>query len=265
RHDFSWCRSDSYNSLAMVMMQRSENPDFLNTVNPFIQALIPSDQFRIGWSGEDFQAVVSQNNQETFLVYVGAALPLEYARIIADATTSGFPPSRISISTALAAKLKFEKQMDFIFMVRNRPFPPHQVPSGAAIVQPGDCDHDIEKFLLQHSPDAAVKPGNPEINFWITVRDAHHNLLAVSAGVTWQSGEKVINSVAVAETSRRRGFGSLVTLLAGQQHFAQGAKRVGLGVRASNRGALALYRELGFDDEYAMSAVRLMNPAQDSH
>ena len=240
-------------------MHRFEDSSFLETVNPFIQALIPKDQFRIGWRGDDFQAVLSQNDRDKFLVYIGEPHPLEYARIIAHATTVGLAPTLMSLSTSLADALKLEQRTDFYYMMRHRPFPPKEVPQGASIVRPGDCDHEIERFLSQNSPDAAVKPGNPEIDFWVTLRDAHNTLVAVSVGVTWSSGARNINSVSVAESSRRRGFGTLVTLLAGQQHFAQGAERVGLGVRASNRGALALYRELGFDDEYAMSSIRLTN------
>lgn len=63
--------------------------------------------------------------------------------------------------------------------------------------------------------------------------------------------------MAVAPEHRRQGLGKLVTALAGQQHFADGAKSVALGVRGSNSNALAMYRGLGFDKVLHFSSVRM--------
>ncbi|MEY4322769.1 MAG: hypothetical protein RL410_550 [Actinomycetota bacterium] len=239
-----------------------ESAEFLDAAPAFIQTQIPRHQFRLGWRGEDFDACLSVTESETYLVYVGQPHSLEYARIIAQATTSGFAPTLVSIPTDLAEELHLEKRRDFYYLIRTHPFPPQRVVKGASVVAPGECDSEIDKFLALHGPDSAVRPGNPELDFWIVIRDELGHIVAVSAGVTWQSGEKVINSVAVDKNARRRGFGSLVTILAGQQHFANHAQRVGLGVRASNRGALALYRKIGFNEELAMSAIRIAEQSE---
>jgi ribosomal-protein-alanine N-acetyltransferase len=107
------------------------------------------------------------------------------------------------------------------------------------------------------APDSSVSPGNPEIQFWVLSRGADGALQAAAAGTKWSSGAHVINAVAVAPAARRQGLGSVITLLAAQQHFADGAKAVALGVRGSNIGALAMYRKVGFDVEMHFSSVRL--------
>jgi ribosomal protein S18 acetylase RimI-like enzyme len=42
----------------------------------------------------------------------------------------------------------------------------------------------------------------------------------------------------------------LVTLTTAQELFARGASVVNLGVRSSNRGALAMYQTIGFDEQF---------------
>ena len=248
----------------MGIMTIFETSDFLDDAPAFIQTQIPRHQFKLGWRGEDFDACLSVTERDTYLVYVGTPHTLEYARIIAQATSAGFAPTLLSIPTELAEELHIEKRRDFFYLIRSQPFPPQRVVKGASVVEPGTYDSEIDKFLALHAPDSAVKPGNPELDFWVVIRDELGHIVAVAAGVTWQSGEKVINSVAVDKNVRRRGLGSLVTILAGHQHFANQAHRVGLGVRASNRGALALYRKIGFDQELAMSAIRIAEQGEDS-
>ncbi|MEY4348481.1 MAG: hypothetical protein RIS43_900, partial [Actinomycetota bacterium] len=148
-----------------------ETSDFLDNAPAFIQTQIPRHQFKMGWRGDDFAACVSVTERDTYLVYVGEPHPLEYARIIAQATSAGYAPTLISIPTVLAEELHLENRRDFYYLIRTHPFPPHRVVKGASVVAPGECDAEIDKFLALNSPDAAVKPGNPELDFWIVVRD----------------------------------------------------------------------------------------------
>lgn len=232
--------------------------EFKKNSTGFVYSVGSESQFRHGWVADDFSAAIYELEKDNYFIYVGVPHQLEYARIIAAATELGFAPTLMTLPKDLAERLGFNNGREFFWMLRNQPFPPRLWPAGAQVVTDNEFDKEIESFLRAHAPDSAVWPGNPEIDFWITLRDPHNNLTAVAAGVTWQSGEKVLNSVSVATNLRRQGLGALVTLLAGQQHFAAGATRVALGVRASNRGALAMYREIGFDDETALINVRLV-------
>ncbi|MEY2672919.1 MAG: FR47-like protein, partial [Actinomycetota bacterium] len=61
----------------------------------------------------------------------------------------------------------------------------------------------------------------------------------------------------VAESARRQGIGSLVTLSTAQELFARGAQAVNLGVRTNNRGALAMYQAIGFDEQFDFTRANL--------
>ena len=132
-------------------------------------------------------------------------------------------------------------------MIRRQPFPPLSLPGTAEIITDSRRDAEISRFLQLNAPQSAVMPGNPEIQFWAVEFDADNNIVATAAGTEWTSGARVVNSVAVATDARRKGLGANITRLAVQQHFGNGAEVVGLGVRGTNRGAIEMYRSLGFE------------------
>ncbi|MCU1569636.1 MAG: rimI [Naasia sp.] len=61
------------------------------------------------------------------------------------------------------------------------------------------------------------------------------------------SGDADVQTVAVADTARRRGLGRALMLALLAEADRRGAERVFLEVRADNDGAQHLYRSLGFE------------------
>jgi ribosomal protein S18 acetylase RimI-like enzyme len=70
--------------------------------------------------------------------------------------------------------------------------------------------------------------------------------VAVARRATFD-GLSYLSSIGTATWGRGRGFGRLVTAHASSDAVAAGSEWTHLGVFADNRGAIRLYRELGFD------------------
>jgi len=231
--------------------------EFEPFAGPYIRATIPPEAFVLGWKLPAAVAGIAFNGEDNWLTIDGDCSQLEYVNIVAQAITAGHPVAAVNIPTALADKLSVQHKRPWLWMLREHPFPVASVPADCRIVEPGEIDSEITRFLQLAGPDSAVWPGNPELLFWVVARNSDGELSAVAAGVQWSSGARVISSVAVMPQARREGLGSTVTLLAGQQHFARGAASVSLGVRGTNSGAIAMYRGIGFDSERDFTAFRL--------
>ena len=235
----------------------TERTAFAPHVRPYVRAAVPVESFLMGWALADGSAVLVDSGKDIELLIEGQATPLEYARLLAHATEAGYPVNTVTLPSSLAELITVPEPREWYWLMRTRPFPVAPVPTHTRVVTTHDFDAEITRFLQRSAADAAVMPGNPEINFWVLSRAVSGELQAVAAGTTWSSGARVIHSVAVATEARRQGLGSLVTVLAGQQHFADGAVSVSLGVRGSNAHALAMYRKLGFDAEIHFVSSRL--------
>lgn len=235
----------------------TERTAFAPYVRPYIRAAVPVESFLMGWALADGSAALVDSGKDIELLVEGLVTPLEYARLLAQATEAGYPVNTVTLPSSLAELITLPEPREWYWLMRTRPFPVAPVPAHTRVVTSHDYDAEISRFLQLTAADAAVLPGNPEINFWVLSRGTSGELQAVAAGTTWSSGARVINSVAVAADARRQGLGSLVTVLAGQQHFANGAVSVSLGVRGSNANALTMYRKLGFDTEIHFVSSRL--------
>lgn len=235
----------------------TERTAFAAHIRPYLRAAVPVESFLMGWALTAGSAVLIDNGKDYELLIEGDASPLEYARILAAAAEAGTAVNTLTLPTTLAEQVSLPDPRDWYWLARTRPFPVAPVPTHTRVVASQDYDAEISRFLQVTAADAAVLPGNPELNFWVVSRGPDSSLQAVAAGTTWSSGARVINSVAVAPDARRQGLGSLVTMLAGQQHFADGAQSVSLGVRGSNLNALAMYRRLDFDVELHFVSARL--------
>lgn len=73
------------------------------------------------------------------------------------------------------------------------------------------------------------------------------SVLGFAVGIVHPAGDSELESVAVAEPLRRRGIGSALCVAVAEWCRQQGARELLLEVRASSIGAIALYRNLGFD------------------
>jgi ribosomal protein S18 acetylase RimI-like enzyme len=70
--------------------------------------------------------------------------------------------------------------------------------------------------------------------------------VAVARRATFD-GVSYLSSIGTATSVRGRGFGRLVTAVASSDAMAEGSEWTHLGVFADNRGAIRLYRDLGFE------------------
>ena len=104
----------------------------------------------------------------------------------------------------------------------------------------------IESLLNIHAPDSSTYPGNPEVIFWAGIHGDDGELIAVAAVVRWESGAKMISSVAVH--TDRRGEGLAQRLVKGAVRMAhdRGIDRLNLAVFTKNESARAVYEKVGF-------------------
>jgi ribosomal protein S18 acetylase RimI-like enzyme len=223
----------------------------------YVRASVDPESFLGAWAFDRGVAVLSDSGEERRLVIEGEITPLDYVRVIADATERGLAPAVVTLPRALASTMSFEKVREWNWYLKENPFPPVAQPQGIHLITHNNADKDIEKFLRTHAPHASVLPPHPEIRFWVVATDNERNIKATACGVVWSTGAAVVNSVAVAEDFRGQGLGKLVTRLAVQQHFAAGATSVSLGVWAQNQAAVGMYQAMGFDHEFNLTSTRL--------
>jgi hypothetical protein len=232
--------------------------EFLPHASAYMRACVQTENYSRGWHLAKGAAVLVDGGDEYRLLIDGECTPLEYVRILTEAASSSTPAASANIPFDLAQQLKPEKSRDWYYLERTSPRASLALPAECAVVLPGKMDQEISRFIQLNASDSSVVPGNPEIDFWIVAHNSENEIIATAAGTTWSSGIKVVASVAVGIGARRQGWGSVVTMLALQQHFELGASTVGLGVRGSNMGAVEMYRSLGFEDEYHYSSIRLI-------
>ncbi|HKO18570.1 MAG TPA: GNAT family N-acetyltransferase [Acidobacteriaceae bacterium] len=71
-------------------------------------------------------------------------------------------------------------------------------------------------------------------------------ILGFAVGIVHPAGDSELESVAVAESARRRGIGKALCLGVAEWCRQQGSRELLLEVRSSSAGAIALYAGLGF-------------------
>ncbi|MEN9710849.1 MAG: hypothetical protein RL441_841 [Actinomycetota bacterium] len=245
-----------------MMQPITDRIAFAPHVGKYVRAAVPIESFLLGWVLPAGSAVLIDNGRDWELIIEGEATALDYARMLAGAAEAGYGVNTATLPFELGQHLNNPEARDWYWMMRERPFGVVAMPPHIRVIRSNEFDSEIGRFLQLASPDTSVTPGNPEIQFWVLSRAADGSLQAAAAGTKWSSGAHVINAVAVAPSARRHGLGSIVTLLAAQQHFADGAKAVALGVRGTNHNALQMYRKLGFDVEMHFSSVRLSRREQ---
>ncbi len=232
-------------------MKRIDTWEDFKTVAHWNQiAMVMPHIFICGWQTENGVFSLAHAEDQIWLSGAGDFSLLEYAKVLNDAAALGHVATMISIPTEIAKQLNFENSRDVVWMRRTKPFPPKSVASNVSIIRDDSFNSEIQRFLQLNAPESSVFPGNHEILFWVVARNFEKEIVGVAAGVQWQTGTYVVSSVATAESARRQGIGSLVTLTTAQELFALGAQTVHLGVRATNRGALAMYQAIGFDEQF---------------
>ena len=133
-------------------------------------------------------------------------------------------------------------------------------------------DEAIALFLKEHSPDASVSPGDPEILSWVAITDhspedlpeKSEEIVAVGAIVRWQSGELCLASIATHTSQRGKGLATRLVTKMVDRCAELGAGRVGLGVYAENFAAKRVYQKCGFAqvNEFTSYSRAAENPAE---
>ena len=210
-----------------------------------------------GWKIGDEVFCLANTGENLWLSAAGEITLLNYAKVLNDAATLGYVVTQVSLPVEIAKQLNFQDSRDVTWMRRSHPFPPMSVSTNVSVIIDDSCNTEIQRLLQLNAPDSSTWPGNNEILFWVVARNADKEIVSAAAGVQWQTGAYVISSVVVAESARRQGIGSLVTLSTAQELFARGAQAVNLGVRTNNRGALAMYQAIGFDEQFDFTRANL--------
>ena len=104
----------------------------------------------------------------------------------------------------------------------------------------------VEALLNIHAPDSSTYPGNPEVIFWAGIHSEVGELIAVAAVVRWESGAKMISSVAVHTDRRGEGLAQRLVKGAMRMAFDRGIDRINLAVFTKNESARAVYEKVGF-------------------
>lgn len=107
-------------------------------------------------------------------------------------------------------------------------------------------DAFVKDFLEHHAPESSVVPGNPEILFWAVIKTLDDQIAALACLTQWESGEKMISSVATAVHLRGQGYAQRLVAGIVRNAFDLGIERVGLAVMSGNLPARKVYEKVGF-------------------
>jgi ribosomal protein S18 acetylase RimI-like enzyme len=118
--------------------------------------------------------------------------------------------------------------------------------AGSKIAEDLESDEEISVFLKVNAPNSSVWPGNPEVVFWAGTRNEGGELIAVGAVTMWETGQKVVSSVATAENERGKGIATKLVAEIVAKANNLGFARLGLAVRADNIAAKKAYEKVGF-------------------
>ena len=105
----------------------------------------------------------------------------------------------------------------------------------------------IEELLKVHAPDSSTYPGNPEVIFWAGIRSDNGELLAVATVVRWESGAKMVSSVATREDVRAQGLAQKLIKGIVKMAHDRGIDRLNLAVFTENLAARVVYEKIGFE------------------
>jgi GNAT superfamily N-acetyltransferase len=105
----------------------------------------------------------------------------------------------------------------------------------------------VEELLKTHAPDSSTYPGNPEVIFWAGIRSESGELLAVATVVRWESGAKMVSSVATRADVRGQGLAQRLMKGIVRMAYDRGIDRLNLAVFTENFAARAVYEKIGFE------------------
>ena len=104
----------------------------------------------------------------------------------------------------------------------------------------------ITEFLRTHAPTSSTYPGSDEVLSWVSIRNGAGELVGVAALTQWESGGKLLSSVAVHSEMRGAGIGASVVGASVERAKELGIEHLLLAVTRSNESAIRLYEKVGF-------------------
>jgi len=104
---------------------------------------------------------------------------------------------------------------------------------------------ELAAFLAAAYPDSFARPGDPDVDCWLGVRDAG-SVVALGALVRRPDGTGYLRAVSVLSAYRGRGLARDVSTVLTRRALEVGTGVATLGVFVDNGPALAVYRRLGY-------------------
>lgn len=223
---------------------------------PFLLHFIQESEFIHAYSTDSALSVHAIGDEGGWLAIEGTLTPAEYANVIHECLSNGCSIPRVSVPRALAHQLHVTPRSEWVWFLRQQPYPPRAVDSRIKKVTDNSKDKEITALLKLSSPRASAIPGVDEIDFWLLAY-LDGQLAGCIASTLYSNGHAHLASLAVHPEYRRQGLARELTIRAIQESFALGANGVSLGVYQNNQNALTLYRALDFDEEIPFTSFDL--------
>jgi ribosomal protein S18 acetylase RimI-like enzyme len=206
------------------------------------------------WAGADAFAYVGRDQAGSApgrvgrLICVGAPAEVEALIPVVLAALPG-PPRAFTVPRGCAVPFPDSDTdaWDFRWTARR---PPVQPAENRVVDLPAGAEPEVARLLAAASPRPSAEPGDPLIQCWMGVREAHGALVACGA-LTRRPRTGVANlaSIATAPEYRGRGLAAAVTAALTRRVLGGGDALCTLGLYADNEAARRLYTRLGYHDE----------------
>lgn len=105
---------------------------------------------------------------------------------------------------------------------------------------------DIDALLDAHQPDAHSRPGSPNVEVWLGIRD-DGRLVAVGALRRHPDGTGNLGAITVDAEVRGGGLGTALSAGLTRRALDGPSATATLGVYTDNAPAIAIYRKLGYE------------------
>jgi GNAT superfamily N-acetyltransferase len=104
----------------------------------------------------------------------------------------------------------------------------------------------VRTFLIDNAPNSSTLRGDQEIIFWAGIRNHEGELASLACITLWESGARMLSSVATRIDLRGQGFAQKLIREILSLAAERGVGQVGLAVEAHNLAAIKVYENIGF-------------------
>ena len=216
----------------------------------YVELAVPAESFVAGFDLGRAVGVLTRTESTNYLLMQGdSARVAAHAESVIDesARLLGEPVQRLTVPVAASGSIGWVRHRAWSWMIAHSA-PPLQ-PREADVIDTDDADR-INALLDAANDDASTRPGHPEIEQWAAIADPHDTAgryLAVAAVVRWQSGGRVLVSVATHPEARRQGLAGAVSSYLTRAVIESRRGPLALGFYAENSTAQRVYERIGFE------------------